>query len=302
MTFSVVALLFAAGAAQPVTEVRDSYPSLSPDGATLLFQSNRPGRNAIYLADADGSNVRVLFDAEEAETPAWSPDGKKIAFVAVLKEDTEIFVMDADGSNVAQITDQPGDDAHPHWSNDGRIFFNSARTTPDLSADWSAQYHEIFSMKADGSDVKQHTQCRSVCTYGAPAPDGKRLAFRKVINGDGLDWAQEKGARNSEIFVARLDGSAERNLSDSPAFDGWPSWSPDSRYVIFASNRGGVPFVGQIYAVSPEGGAVFALTDEAWSNVQPSLAADGRSLFTYRNLEWESGEFGHAARAEIVLP
>ena len=80
----VAAAILAASAATPLTTVRDAYPSLSPDGSTLLFQSNRAGRNAIYLADADGANVRVIYDAEEAETPAWSPDGAKIAFVAVL--------------------------------------------------------------------------------------------------------------------------------------------------------------------------------------------------------------------------
>jgi len=289
-------------AATPITEVRDSYPSLSPDGSTLLFQSNRTGRNAIYLADADGSNVRVIYDAEESETPAWSPDGKKIAFVVVRNDDTEIFIMNADGSSATQLTDTPGDDAHPHWSADGRIFFNSARTTPDLSADWSSQHHEIFSMKADGSDVKQHTNCDTVCTFGSPSPDGKRLAYRKVLDGEGLNWAQEIGARNSEVFVSRMDGSNEINLSDSPAFDGWPVWSPDSRYVIFASNRAGVPLTGQIYAIRAKGGDIIPLTDEDWSNVQPSLAGDGRSLFTYRNIESEFGEFGHVARTDIALP
>ncbi|HNR77591.1 MAG TPA: hypothetical protein PKM48_10710 [Parvularculaceae bacterium] len=302
MPFSAAALLLIAGAAAPVTAVRDSYPSLSPDGSTLLFQSNRSGRNAIYLADADGANVRAIYDEEISETPAWSPDGRMIAFVAVLNDDTEIFVMNADGSNPRQITDQPGDDAHPHWSSDGRIFFNSARTTPDLSADWSSQYHEIFSMKPDGSDLKQHTRCRTVCTFGSPSPDGERLAYRKVVDGEGLNWAQKKGARNSEIFVARMNGSDERNLSQSPAFDGWPVWSPDSRYVVFASNRAGVPLVGQVYAVKPKDGKIIQLTDEAWSNVQPSLAGDGKTLFTYRNIESETAEFGHIAKKDIALP
>lgn len=298
----VAAAILAASAATPLTTVRDAYPSLSPDGSTLLFQSNRAGRNAIYLADADGANVRVIYDAEEAETPAWSPDGAKIAFVAVLGGDTEIFVMDADGSNVRQITDAKGDDAHPHWSNDGRIFFNSARTTPDLSADWSAQYHEIFSMKPDGSDLKQHTHCRTVCTFGSPSPDGKRLAYRKVIDGQALNWAQEKNERNSEVFVSRLDGTGERNLSDSPAFDGWPVWTPDSRHVVFASNRGGRANVGQVYAIRPDGGGLAPLTDEDWSNVQPSVSPDGGTLYTYRNIENERGEFGHVAATPINLP
>ena len=63
----------------------------------------------------------------------------------------EVYVMNSDGSGVQQLTNQPGDDGHAHWSPDGkRIVFNSARTTPDLKADWSKQFHEIFTMNADG--------------------------------------------------------------------------------------------------------------------------------------------------------
>ena len=38
---------------------------------------------------------------------------------------------------------------------------------------------------------------------------------------------------NSEVFVANADGSDARNLSNSPAFDGWPAWSPDDRQIAF---------------------------------------------------------------------
>ena len=55
--------------------------------------------------------------------------------------------MNADGSGIVQLTRTNGDDSHPHWSADGsRIMFNSSRTTPDSAADWSKQWHELFSM------------------------------------------------------------------------------------------------------------------------------------------------------------
>lgn len=54
-----------AAAAEPkfVTTVRDAYPVLSPDGATLLFESTRSGRWALYTATADGGNLKVLLDS-----------------------------------------------------------------------------------------------------------------------------------------------------------------------------------------------------------------------------------------------
>ena len=69
----------------------------------------------------------------------------------------------ANGRNIRRMTHAPGDDSHPHWSGDGRrIFFNSARATPDLKAEWSKQWIDIYSMAADGSDVRRTRIARSL--------------------------------------------------------------------------------------------------------------------------------------------
>jgi TolB protein len=274
---------------------------LSPDGATLLFQSNRSGRWALYVADADGSHVRILLDSgDDPSTPAWAPDGKRIAFVATVAGSTEIFVVDADGTGRRQLTAAPGDDEHPHWGTDGRLWWDSGRTTPDLSAPWEQQHQEVHSMAPDGTDVRQHTQCRALCTYASLSPDGRWLAYRRVVPSPGRNWDQSGSPRNSEIMVARPDGSDERNVSVDPAFDGWPTWSHDSRWVAFASNRGGDANVGQVYAVRPDGTGLRQLTTGTWSNVQPAYTPDGRRLLTYRHLE--GAEFEHGFVAATPLP
>lgn len=297
-----LALSLVAAAAGPhvLTPIRDAYPSLSPDGKTLLFQSTRSGRWALYTSKADGSEVKFLLDSgDDPVTASWSPDGAMIAFAATAGGESDIFVMKADGSDRQRLTDDPGDDSHPHWPADGRIFFNSARTTADRAADWSSQYHEVFSTRADGSDLRQHTQCKSVCTFPSPSPDGKLIAYRKVIAGPAKSWDQSESQRNSEVFVANLDGSNERNLSQHAAFDGWPVWSPDSNCVVFASNRDGAVNNGQVYAVRPDGSGMIALTEDDWSNVQPSLSPDGATLFTYRHLETNDYEFGHVSSRKV---
>ena len=309
----MILLLLLLAATQPVavTQVRDSYPHMSPDGRSLLFQSNRSGRQAIWMAEADGGNPRLLFDGgkvgSDPSTPVWSPDGRSIAFAmrptgATDENESEIYVMAADASKLRRLTNAAGDDSHPHWSADGRrIFFNSARSTPDLKAEWSRQWHDIYSMEADGSDVRRHTDCKSVCTYPVPSPDGRFIAHRKVTETPGLQWNLDPGRRNSEVFVAAMEGSTSTNVSNSPAYDGWPMWSPAGNWVVFVSNRDKLPLVGQIYAVRPDGTGLTRVTEGSVSRVQPSFSADGKRLYFYENLEREEFEIGHVGRVEVSL-
>ena len=286
-----------------VTAVRDAYPMLSPDGQTIVFQSNRSGRQALWLADADGGRPRPLFDHDgNPATPAWSPDGQLIVFArhpedSADPEESEIYLIRKDGSGLLRLTKTPGDDSHPHWSSDGtRVFFNSPRETPDLRVEWSKQNFGIYSMKPDGTDVRLHIRCYAVCTFPVPSPDGRKIAFRKVLHQLGKEWDQHKSAGNSEIFVANLDGGDQRNLSRDAAFDGWPAWSPDSKYVLFSSNRDGQISSGQIYRVSLDGGTVQRLTEpDGWSRAQPTVSRDG-SILLYELKEDERTEIGHIAR------
>ena len=52
----------------------------SPDGKTILFESNRNGKWALYLSNADGKNQRLIDDDDNPVVTSWSPDGQRIAF------------------------------------------------------------------------------------------------------------------------------------------------------------------------------------------------------------------------------
>jgi Tol biopolymer transport system component len=294
-----------------LTAVDDSYPSLSPDGHQLLFSSNRSGKRAIWMAKPDGSGPRLLFDGgnlgDRPATAVWSPDGKSILFAMTPKGSTdpnesEIYLMDASGRNIRRLTHAPGDDSHPHWSADGRrIFFNSARATPDLKAEWSKQWIDIYSMAADGGDIRRYTDCKEICTYPVPSPDGRFVAHRRVTATPGLTWELDPGQRNSEVFVTALDGSSAVNVSNSVAYDGWPMWAPDGHWLVFSSNRDKLANIGQIYAVRPDGTGLRALTSGTISRVQPSFSADGKQVFVFENVEAAEFEIGHIARIDVNL-
>jgi TolB protein len=285
-----------------LTNVISSYPALSPDGQTLVFQSNRTGRWELYTSKPDGSELKQLTNMPgDNVIPSWSPDGKQIVFArsANPSNDSDIYIINADGSGLRQLTNFPGDDSHPHWAVNGRIVFNSAQTTPDPKADWSRQWHEVFSIKPDGSDLKQHTKCKTVCTFPGLSPDGTKITYRKVVDVPGFNWDFSSAARNSEVFVANADGSNEVNISKNAAFDGWPMWSPDGRRIAFASNRVGPANVGQIFVVNADGTGLKQVTQGPHGYAQPSWSPDGKRIYAYQNVETTEYEYGDVVMIDV---
>src|SRR5438128_544535 len=69
----------------------DDYPSVSPDGQSVVFASDRTGSWQIYTADLNGGNVTQLTTNDYNNVyPAWSPDGTQIAFSSDHDGDYEI--------------------------------------------------------------------------------------------------------------------------------------------------------------------------------------------------------------------
>ena len=96
----------------------EDTPAFSPNGRTIAFSLLPTGGNDedIYLADADGRNIRRLTtDPAYEYQPRWSPDGGTIAFV----RGGDLWLMRADGSRARRLTSGLTVDS-PTWSPDGR--------------------------------------------------------------------------------------------------------------------------------------------------------------------------------------
>jgi Tol biopolymer transport system component len=116
------------------------YPSWSPDGDRIVFNSNLTGDHVMYIVDVDGSHLVDLSRVGEGWQVDWSPDGRSILFTSHRDHPddyTDIYVMHPDGSGVERLTDARA--YTPAWSPDGSYVVFSA---PGL-----------FVMRADGSGV-----------------------------------------------------------------------------------------------------------------------------------------------------
>lgn len=83
---------------QLTTYANDTVPSVSPDGSTIAFMSDRDGNWEIYTIDINGENLRRMTNEPGSDgLPAWSPDGKQIAFASNREGTWSIWTMTANG-------------------------------------------------------------------------------------------------------------------------------------------------------------------------------------------------------------
>jgi TolB protein len=272
----------------------------SPDGKRLIFQSTRPGTpcDQIYTINVDGTGERRVSNGEGRTTCSYFYPGQKEILYASTHETSkecppkpsfakgyvwpiydsyEIYRANADGSGARKITNAPGYDAEATIAPDGLIVFTSLRDG-DM---------EIYSMKGDGSDVRRLTTRQG--PDGGPffSWDGKRVAFRGRELGVGTELDDYRALLKQalwrptqlELFVMDRDG---RNLAQVTRLGGAnfaPSWHPDGKRLIFASNIGdpkGRNF--DIYIVNLDGTGLERITFNDTFDGFPMFSPDGRQL------------------------
>ena len=237
-------------------------PSLSPDGKRMVYINVVAGKEQLFAVNLDGSNpAQLTHDDANHEDPAWSPDGKKIAFVLIKDKIEQIHLMNADGSGVEPLTPTGFRTIHPNWSPDSKkvAYCTDDDLQPPKKNDADIYVIDVATKQA------QKIISGGVNTYPAFSPDGKRMAFRRML-----------GENNSEVFIANSDGSDQRNLTNHPAFDGWPSWSPDGTKIAFASNRNRSY---EIYIMDPDGKNVRRVASNEGRATAPQWGKDGKAIY-----------------------
>ncbi len=264
---------------------RTSFPCpLTSSGPWLLaYDSDVEGDDEIYLVPIDGGpSVNLTQHPAEDRYPAWSPDGTRLAFQSNREGNWDIYVLDWQTKALTRLTFDPAYDGAPTWSPDGKwIAFESYRDTvpcdqstpvpdpppcPDL---------EIYRISAQGGLPQRLTESAGGDYQPAWSPDGAHIAFTSWRDGDKEIYLMPAPGGPASVLPA---GSV-RNLSARPGDDWAPTWSPDSRALVYLSERDGETRLHH-QSLHETYGSPTLLTTDGLPCEHPTWAADNHLLYT----------------------
>jgi len=214
-------------------------PQWSPDGKRIVmgvglfssfldfsFGNKKPvdavnGGGQVAIINDDGSGFEMLTSgANNNAFPSFAPDGKRIVYRTLGPEGFGLRIMTLADRSVTKLTD--GWDNFSLWSPRGdRIAFVRRNDAGDF---------QIFTIRPDGSGLKQLSTTHGNDAHLAWSPDGEHLLFatsRMGFKDEALytDAPQPYG----EIFAMKADGTDIQQLTDNQWEEGGPAWLPETR-------------------------------------------------------------------------
>ncbi len=175
----------------------DAEATVSPDGKSIVFTSDRSGDLELYIMDIDGNNVRqITFDLGYDGGAFFSPDSKMLVFRASRP------ITEADQTEY-------------------KAFLAKHQVAPTNM--------EIYTCNVDGTNIKQLTKLGKANWAPFFTPNGKKIIFSSNHHAErGYDF---------QLYTINLDGTGLERITSESKFNAFPMFSPDGKKLIFSSNR-----------------------------------------------------------------
>ncbi len=220
----------------PTSGPGEDRPRFSPDGKSVIFESDRGGGTQIWLQDFDAANGaltseprKVTSISTEASGGMWSPDGKSVLFLSSVYPDCK-------------------DDACNQQRDEERAKSKVKARTYDklMFRHWNHFYDgkksHLFIVPIEGGVARDLTPGElDVPPFSlggqdqyAFSPDSKEVAY--TCNTD----EAEALSTNSDLFLVPAAGGTAKRITTNPGSDGTAIYSPDGKYIAYRSQlRGG---------------------------------------------------------------
>ena len=176
----------------------------------------------------------------------------------------QICIMNADGTGYRRLTTE--DDIrhfYPSLSPDGRRVLYSAFR--------QANVYEIYAYDLNDGSIDRLTNRIGVLTAPEYSPDGQFITFSRGTPNTG----------KHQIVTMERNGNNPKNF---PNVEGWdPTWSPDGKQILFASDKNGSV---QLFAIRADGKNLHQISNLPAIRGRSDWSPDGQSIVTYSGEAW----------------
>jgi len=250
--------------------------SVSPDGSLVAF--TRAWKQELWVMSPSGEAPRKLSDAGNRSnywSVVWSPDGTRLLYMRYdwNRPDLKVTMETRDVRNGAVTTLLADSRLRSlHWLADGRILYVLGE--PGLSGD-TCNYWATRMDSATGKFSEQPAQLTHSVGYcmgsTSSTSDSKRLVFLKQ-------------SHEYSVYVAGLVPGATsitppKHLTLTAAEEFPSAWSPDSKSIIFVSNRDRTwGFYRQPLNEAPATPIQTGIDSEGLGYIFPRVSPDGKWL------------------------
>jgi dipeptidyl aminopeptidase/acylaminoacyl peptidase len=216
-----------------VSEVHD--PQISPDGQFVAYavlssslSDDKPETRLWMIPSGGGEPIALTAQGVSSDHPRWSPDGKLLAFLSSRKDaegnegKTQIYLLNRLGGEAQRLTETVQDVDDFAWSPDGKHLVLILR---DPSPE------ELEGASSKGKDDDSADKSAKAKKHKAPRP---LVIDRLLFKEDTVGYLDR---RRTHLYVFDVASKAMTQVSSGDYDDVEPAWSPDGKFLAFASNR-----------------------------------------------------------------
>lgn len=242
---------------------------LAPGFARLLSTPRTPTPNVAATFRALLTLTPSPDSRSSTATPALDQPTGHIVFTCQIFKyqiSEQICIINADGSGYKRLTtDDDVRHFYPSLSPDGQSAVYSAFNT-------QSQRFEIYELNLASGAEKNLTYAFGDLNAPEISPDGKTIVFTRYFNDTNIPnlWLMDRAGGNF------------RQVSGIAAWD--PTWSPDGKQILFASDRDGTD---QLYIINPDGTGLRKVTNLPALRGRSDWSPDGKFIVTYSGGPWK---------------